>query len=43
MRGTESYSCLQSLAVVLEMNDLIADPYIDMEGRQRLEETTRYV
>ena len=37
VRGTESYSRLQSLAVVLEeMNDLIADPYIDVEGRWRL-------
>ena len=36
MRGTESYSRLQSLAVVLEeMNNLIADPYIDVEGRRR--------
>ena len=37
MRGTESYSRLQSLAVVLEeMNDLIADPYIEVEGRRQL-------
>ena len=35
VRGTESYSRLQSLAVVLEeMNSLIADPYIDVEGRR---------
>ena len=37
IRGTESYSRLQSLAVVLEdMNSLNADPYINAEGRQRL-------
>ena len=37
IRGTESYSRLQSLAVVLEdMNSLIADPYINVEGRRRL-------
>ena len=35
--ATESYSRLQSLAVVLEdMNSLIADPYINVEGRRRL-------
>ena len=37
VRGTESYSRLPSLAVVLEeMNSLIANPYIDVESRQRL-------
>ena len=37
VRGTESYSRLQSLGVVLEeMNSLIAYPYIDVEGRRRL-------
>ena len=37
MRGTKSYSRLQSFAVVLEeMNDLIADPYIEVEGRRWL-------
>ena len=37
MRSTESYSSLQSLAVVLEdMNNLIANPYINIEGRWRL-------
>ena len=38
VRGMESYFCLQSLAVVLEeMNSLIADSYIDVEGRQWLQ------
>jgi len=37
VRSTESYSSLQSLAVVLEdMNNLIANPYINIEGRWRL-------
>ena len=37
IRGTESYSRLQSLTVVLEdMNSLIADSYINVEGRRRL-------
>ena len=38
IRGTESYSCLQSLAVVLkDMNSLIADPYINVEGKWQLQ------
>jgi len=37
MRSTESYSSLQSLTVVLEdMNNLIANPYINIEGRRWL-------
>ena len=37
IRGSESYSCMESLTVVLEdMNSLIADPYIDVEGRRKL-------
>lgn len=37
IRGTESYSRLESLTVVLEdMNSLIADPHINVGGRRRL-------
>ena len=37
IRGSESYSHLESLTVVLEdMNSLIADPYINVEGRRKL-------
>jgi len=37
IRGSESYSRLESLTVVLEdMNSLIADPYINVEGRRKL-------
>jgi len=37
VRTTESYSSLQSLAVVLaNMNNLIANPYINIEGRWQL-------